>query len=307
MTLPRLTAVAALARSVARKQTLVAAGLAAVALTGAACSAGQQAPATPTWAPLSAGQPISVPLTAVPAGTVTLNWDQSTERITATLAMYGFTPDSKHAMHIHPGTCADQSQPPSVPFSDISADASGDVNQRVASVAAAPQGIPANSYVNIHLAPMASLGNPGDVSFTPIACADIPAGTPAAGPVILKVRTPGPQGVPAGSASVRYDGTAHSLNVQVNVTGLPPNTAHAAHIHTGSCVKQGDVAYPLPDLQADASGHATLTSTVNNVKSAPPASGWYLNLHFGPMSQILDAAGQPTMLFAPILCGDIKG
>lgn len=31
--------------------------------------------------------------------------------------MHGsFTPSSSHAMHIHPGTCAEQTQPPSVPF-----------------------------------------------------------------------------------------------------------------------------------------------------------------------------------------------
>jgi hypothetical protein len=250
---------------------------------------------------------VNVPLTDMPSGTVTLGWDQSTKRITATLAMYGFTPSSAHAMHIHPGSCADQSQPPSVPFTDVTADASGQLNQQVSSVAPVAAGIPSNSYVNIHLAPMASLGKPADVSFTSIACADIPAGTPPAGPVTLTVKTPGNQGVPAGTGSMSYNPGARTLTVGLTVNGLPPNTAHAAHIHSGSCSKQGDVVHALPDLRADATGRASLTTTIPNVASPPPATGWYLNLHFGPMNQILDPTGKPTMLFAPILCGDIKG
>jgi Cu/Zn superoxide dismutase len=253
-----------------------------------------------------ADQITTIKLADMPAGTVTLSWDRSTQRITATTAIYGLTPGSRHAMHIHPGTCADQSQPPSVPFADVAADSLGAADQKVTSTRAVPQGIPSNSYVNIHLAPSAQLGSPGQVSFTPIACADIPAGTPADGPVTLELQRPGHHPAPSGSATMRYNSAAHTLNVGVTVTGLLPNSAHATHIHSGSCRKQGDVVYPLPDLKADSTGRATLTSTITGVNSLPPASGWYLNVHFGPMSQILDSAGQPTMAFAPILCGDME-
>jgi hypothetical protein len=44
--------------------------------------------------------------------------------------------------------------------------------------------------------------------------------------------------------------------------------------------------------------------TVTGVTSFP-ASGWYLNLHQGNSGNILDAAGQPTIFFRPLLCANI--
>jgi len=248
----------------------------------------------------------TVQLAPAPTGTVSLKWDPATQLVSATLDMSGFTPGGAHAMHIHPGTCADQTQPPSVPFADITADGSGVVKQTVESKIKVPKGIPGNSYLNIHLAPMAQLGSPKDVSFTPISCADIPSGSNSAGPVQLTM-APTKHGGTAisGTTDLSYAPSSHQLTVTIKAAGLPPNTVHAAHIHDGSCVQQGAVAYGLPDLKADASGNANETTTVA-VSGPPPASGWYLNVHFGSMQQILQD-GKPTMLFAPILCGDIHG
>ncbi|MDT7716142.1 MAG: hypothetical protein QOH09_2134 [Pseudonocardiales bacterium] len=277
---------------------------AAGALISAACS---NSSGTSSSSPPSGGHSLPViQLADMPTGTATLSWSPATTLITTTVDMHGFTPSSSHAMHIHPGTCADQTQPPSVPFPDISAGAGGAVHQSVVS-APVPSGIPRGSYLNIHLAPSAQLGAPTEVSFTPIACADIPAGTPPTGPVTLKLQTPPQHGqIPQGTAMLAYNGTTHSLEVEIKARGLPPNSAHAAHIHSGSCIAQGAVLYPLPDLQANASGDASVTTAVNNVNSAPPATGWYVNVHMGPMSQILNG-NSPTLLFAPILCGDGRG
>ena len=60
----------------------------------------------------------------------------------------------------------------------------------------------------------------------------------------------------------------------------------------------------LPDLVADASGDIHATRTVTGVKTPPPASGWYLNIHLGNSNQIL-AGGNPTLAFQPLLCADI--
>jgi Cu/Zn superoxide dismutase len=289
-------------------RVLTVAAAAAVVSATAACSGPAPSAAPPSSAstapPASAGAgaPITVPLQPAPAGTAALSWNPSTKQITATINAYGFTPGSAHAMHIHPGTCANQNQPPSIPFPDVAADPSGAAKDTVTSQAA-PAGIPTGSYLNIHLAPMAQLGSPKDVSFTPILCADIPAGTPAAGPVTLTLQPPAP---PKGSATLTYNATAHTLAVSLKASGLKPGTAHAVHIHTGSCRAQGDVLYPLPDLTADAQGNAQETATVDKVTGAPPAHGWYVNVHFAPMSQILQN-GKPTLLFAPILCGDVTG
>ncbi|MEV0945622.1 CHRD domain-containing protein [Rhodococcus sp. NPDC049939] len=241
----------------------------------------------------------------MPTGTASLSWDPDTMQVTAAIDMRGFTPNSSHAMHIHPGTCADQSQPPSVPFPDILADASGVVQQTVVSEAV-PEGIPTDSYLNIHLAPSAELGSPGDVSFTPIACGDIPAGTAATGPADLEMQTPPSDGhTPQGTATLTYNADQQTLGVEVSASGLQPDSAHAVHVHSGSCAAQGDVVYPLPDMQADGSGEATVSTTIDNVDSAPPASGWYVNVHMGSSDEVTDSDGNPTMLFAPILCGDV--
>ncbi|WP_072688047.1 CHRD domain-containing protein [Rhodococcus marinonascens] len=246
----------------------------------------------------------TITLEDMPTGTASLSWDPDTMLVTAAIDMHGFTPSSSHAMHIHPGTCADQTQPPSVPFPDVVADASGAVEQTVVS-AAVPEGIPTESYLNIHLAPMAELGAPTDVSFTPIACGDIPADTAAAGPAELEMQTPPLEGqTPQGTATLTYDSDQQTLGVEVRASGLQPDSAHAVHVHSGSCAAQGPVVYPVPDLQADGSGEATTTITIDNVDAPPPATGWYVNVHMGSMNEIADDSG-PTLLFAPIICGDV--
>jgi hypothetical protein len=75
------------------------------------------------------------------------------------------------------------------------------------------------------------------------------------------------------------------------------------------------VKYGLDDLVASPTGTAETTTvvptgtaettTVVPNAEAPPDSGWYLNVHFGSSSQILDQNGQPTLYFQPIICGNI--
>jgi hypothetical protein len=282
------------------------------ACSSSTSSSGSSSSGSPSSAPGSASAAGTmngahvVALAPMPTGTATLTWDAANELVTAAVTMTGFTPGGAHAMHIHPGTCASQTEPPSVPFPDLTADSSGAVHQSVVSKSKAPNGIPQASYLNIHLAPSSGLGSPGSLGFTPIACADIPAGSAAHGPVTLKITAPPEHGrVPSGTATWSYAAATHKLTVEVKATGLPANSSHAVHVHDGSCATQGAVAYGLPDLRTDASGAGTETQTVT-VSGPPPAHGWYVNLHFGPMSQIL-ANGNPTMQFSPVLCGDILG
>ena len=60
----------------------------------------------------------------------------------------------------------------------------------------------------------------------------------------------------------------------------------------------------LPDLVADASGDIHATRTVTGVSSAPPTSGWYLNIHLGNSNEIL-SGGSPTLAFQPLLCANV--
>jgi Cu/Zn superoxide dismutase len=107
-----------------------------------------------------------------------------------------------------------------------------------------------------------------------------------------------------GWARIGYSPSAHTLSVTVTASGLPPG-AHAAHIHLGSCQDQGAVKYMLMDFQADRAGAiVNQTRTVTGVTSAPPARGWYLNLHLGDGGDIV-ANGMPTLNFRPELCADV--
>ena len=115
---------------------------------------------------------------------------------------------------------------------------------------------------------------------------------------------PQPGQRPAGSAKLTYDAVARTLSVSVSATGLIDGSAHAAHIHLGSCGSQGAVQYPLNDLVASPTGTADTTTVIHNLAQAPPTSGWYINIHLGSSSQI-QQNGQPTLYFQPILCGDI--
>ena len=50
--------------------------------------------------------------------------------------------------------------------------------------------------------------------------------------------------------------------VAVQLTGFQPNSAHAGHIHQGTCDSPGSVVAPLQEVNADATGAGSATSTV---------------------------------------------
>jgi hypothetical protein len=91
--------------------------------------------------------------------------------------------------------------------------------------------------------------------------------------------------------------SAGSFTVTVNLTGLPPNSSHIAHIHAGKCAAPGGVAFALQQLIADPSG-ASATTTVVPAGYAVPSFGWYVNIHRGPDFSV--PANAPS-----ISCGDM--
>jgi hypothetical protein len=108
-----------------------------------------------------------------------------------------------------------------------------------------------------------------------------------------------------GSATLVYNPAAATISVTVNATGLTPG-AHAAHIHVGSCQQQGPVAYMLRDFTANSHGViSNETRTVTGVSAVKLSGGWYLNLHQGNSSNILNSSGQPTINFRPLECANI--
>lgn len=108
---------------------------------------------------------------------------------------------------------------------------------------------------------------------------------------------PGSGRHPQGSTTLAYDATKKTLSVTTTASGLPAGTAHAEHVHFGTCDSQVAVKYPLEDLVASPTGTADVTTVIQNVDQAPPPSGWYINVHLGSMNQI-QQNGQPTLYFS---------
>jgi hypothetical protein len=93
-----------------------------------------------------------------------------------------------------------------------------------------------------------------------------------------------------------FKGTG-SFTVSIQIHGLAPNSSHISHVHIGSCAKQGNVAYALLQVVADASGNATATTKVPEYYSMP-STGWYVNVHKGP--DFTEAEYAPS-----VSCGDL--
>jgi hypothetical protein len=87
-----------------------------------------------------------------------------------------------------------------------------------------------------------------------------------------------------------------ATRVQITLTGLAPNSRHAAHVHVGSCSNQGAVIVPLTEVTADANG--TAESATNIDASKVPVAA-YVNVHERASN---DAAG----VGGGIACATIK-
>ncbi len=85
------------------------------------------------------------------------------------------------------------------------------------------------------------------------------------------------------------DGTTQ---VVVEMTGL--DGTHANHLHHGTCDAQGEVHVTLDELQAEADGDATATTTFGDPELAHFETGHYVAVH--------EAGGMPG---AVISCGDV--
>jgi len=253
----------------------------------------------------SMGQPGVLHLQAMPAGTVRV-WRDPQGRLDAQLNVYGLTPGSAHIVSIDGP--AGNALAPEVRFPTVTANGMGRADVTLTALNSVAS-LASGSRFGIHLGTY-----PGASASQNLLAEELIAGS--------SVLPAQPHGMvsglhprsfsPAGSylgrlhgwAKIAYSPAAHTLSVTVTASGLSPG-AHAAHIHLGSCQEQGAVKYMLMDFVADAHGAiVNRTRTVSGVTSAPPASGWYLNVHLGDGHDIL-AKGMPTLNFRPDLCADV--
>ncbi|HEX9098067.1 MAG TPA: CHRD domain-containing protein [Candidatus Dormibacteraeota bacterium] len=89
-----------------------------------------------------------------------------------------------------------------------------------------------------------------------------------------------------------------SFTLTVKLTGMTPGSIHVSHVHAGGCSHPGGIVYKLTSVVADSSGVAT-TTTIVPAEYLVPASGWYVNIHFGP--DFTEAEYAPS-----ISCGDLQ-
>ncbi len=100
-----------------------------------------------------------------------------------------------------------------------------------------------------------------------------------------------------GSAMLDFIGVG-KLQVQVQVSGLVPNSVHPEHIHAGTCAAGGPITIPLSNLTAGTDGTASSTTIIDGPPwFTIPSRGWFINVHQGPTM----SDGGAT----PIACGDV--
>ena len=254
----------------------------------------------------SMGQPGVLHLGGMPAGAVRL-WRNPQGRLEARLAVYGLTPGSSHNASID----GPKSTPlaPEVAFPAFTADSMGRANVTLTATRSTGP-LASGSRFSIRLGSYASNAAKNLPAEELIAGSDVLPASPQDVLSGLHPRsfgaTGGYQGRLHGWAKIAYSPNTQTLSVTVTAYGLAPG-AHAAHVHLGSCQRQGAVKYMLTDFRANSDGNViNQTRTVKPVAPAPPRTGWYLNLHLGNSGDIL-AKGMPALNFRPELCGDVTG
>jgi len=316
---PRVAAVAAADPAAADPAAAVAADLsmaqAGADLVGAPAAADLMAnpanadvpPAQPTpaasAAPSSAGNvrrgagigPYVTPAAGVVTGagvtgTATVEIARGTARVT--VAVRGLQPGTRHAAHVHLGSCTDQlghlRYDPNGPASranevwlDLTADEDGRASARVAVRAfdvARPLSVVVHQSANPDVVP-------GSVPGARIACGnlvppgrlDLRVGPYAAAATGVVANA----GVTGAARLTTFDGTTI---VHLTAAGLAPGSRHAAHVHLGACADQlGHLRYDTIgpasrtneiwlDLTADRRGRASATVLARAIDLTRPLS-----------------------------------
>ncbi len=240
------------------------------------------------------------PLMPQPSGEGALTWDPTTDNtLTVALSVIGLSPATPGGYHSDPypgeigaGTCQ-QPGKDLYPLKPVAADQYG-AGENTTTVKGVAGGIPDKEW---HLA----LHFPASAKQeTVLVCATVlnpkPSTTEKQTVKVWLHGMPHQQGGDGayGRAHMSLSGT--TLTVALAIGGLAPDSKHAAHIHSGSCAKQGPVVYTLETVTADASGRAHVVTKIQNVKSI--AGDWYINVHNG--TDLTTQVG-----FQPISCGNV--
>ena len=276
---------------------------AVVAASVAACGSSPTQPSTSSQATASraAASPVNVPLGDQPSGTVTLSWDPQTKNVTAKLQMVRLHPRQQSRDACPPGQLRGTGGCP------------GPVSRRDR------QRRWGDRHHRHQLAAIRGRSRRRDVPEHPSG-----SGRAAGGPWVAGVHAH----LLCGHHPCRIDGgdDGAAAPARPAPSGLgevdlrsrrrrrcrspPPRAASSP----GAPTRYISTSARAP-LRGRSSTHSTIwwprrpvpprrpqSSRMSN--QAPPASGWYVNVHLGSSSQI-QQNGQPTLYFQPIICGNI--
>lgn len=237
----------------------------------------------------------SAALKHAPVGAATIGWDPASHGLTVKLSLVGLAPSSTHPADINSGSCVKRG-PVVYPLNNVLADARG-----VGSSTTTIQNIktiPASGwFVNVHNGPgLATADEAVSIVCNDLAFPNI-SSTKMSSMLVPLNAAQGSAGNEKASGTAQLALSGSTLTVKLTLNGLQPHSSHAAHIHAGTCQSQGAVIYTLSNVVAGATGNASETTTIKNVKSIP-ASGWYVNVHYG--TNIATQTG-----FNPIACGNV--
>lgn len=280
--------------------TLAAGVLAALLVLVSTVTVVRAAAAAPSGGRATHASRATVTLRHEPKGTAVVIWHPAGPTLTVTLSLTGLSPSSAHTARLRCAACSPTQAGSLVALDTITADQFGDATSTT-TIPGVAQGIPARGWVIEVLNGTATATATDARAAVRIATGDISnpqAFTHQPQKVVVALRG-------TGDANQSASGTSHlqiahdTLVVSIALSGLAPGSLHAAHMHSGSCARQGPIVYQFNDLKADASGHASATMRFSHVSSIPQR-GWYVNVHDGPMAQIAN-----PLAFDPIACGNV--
>lgn len=88
---------------------------------------------------------------------------------------------------------------------------------------------------------------------------------------------------PTGSASLTWDKATQQLSVSLSLTGLTPGASYTASLEQGTCknASAASLVDALTGITADTHGNGTSQTSVANVTSRIPHSGWFVAIDQG--------------------------
>ena len=214
----------------------------------------------------------------VPTGTAMIRYDAAARAASVRVVMVGLDPNPgrSHPIHIHSGQCGERG-PVLYSMGSVEPNEKGAVDKTL-QLSGVRIPIPGSAYIDVHAGPGVETAS----GARSIACGNIAGGTSEASATLGAIpASRGPGYEVSGTATLRLDRRDRTLSVTVEVAGLVPGSRHAVHVHTGQCESEGPVRYGLPDLVADAEGHATASRAFSAVTDIAYGA-WYVAVHEGP-------------------------